>query len=282
MIKKSSSANTSPRRATYAAILEAEDLVLKHTREQYGKAFSVFSDAIDALLSLSYADCVTPTDQESEDYHFFVHVRHLYYGIPCAFRSCIALVEGGHYDDANNCLRSILEGLVKYKFLLNNKDKIVLYEKGSKDSTGEKVTIKRVFEESCGTDVQEKVYRLGSRFEHKSFIAGLPFLRARLNQDEKYSLVPVFQEQLCEGIINQLVYLLFGFLNLAEHFLSIQWANEAEKRFYKNIKRRLAQILLDRRTRFPAATPWNQAMDKVVCLKTGELEAAAKITETTN
>ncbi|MBI2742478.1 MAG: hypothetical protein HYX48_00980 [Chlamydiales bacterium] len=272
MNKTHNSANTSSIRPTYLAILEAENSVLLLTHEKYGKGFNIFAEAIDVLLSLSYVQCTVPKDQQSNEYQFHVHIRHFYYGIPNSLRSCIVLAERGHYDDAFNCLRSVLEGLVKYKYLLKNKDKIIAYETDGKDAAGKKVRISRAFEESCGPGVQEKAYRLGSQFEHKNFAAGLPLLRALLNKEQKYSLVPVFQQQLCEGAINYLTYLFFGFLNLAEHFFSFQWPAENEKLLFENMKKRFAKIILARRAQFPASLEWSSAMDKVVCVNASELE----------
>ena len=157
MDKLHDSANTTSIRSTYRAILEAENSVLLKTHEKYGKVFDTFEGAIDVLLSLSYVQCVVPNDQLSNQYQFFVHTRHFYYGIPNSFRSCIALTERGHYDDAFNCLRSILEGLVKYKFLLKNQDKIIAYETDGKDADGKKVTIRRAFEEFADLTFRKKL-----------------------------------------------------------------------------------------------------------------------------
>lgn len=272
MNQPNDSAHITSNRPTYLAILEAENSVMLQTHEKYGKPFNIFAGAIDVLLTLSYVQCTVPSDQQSNEYQFYVHIRNFYYGIPNSFRSCIALVERGHYDDAFNCLRSILEGLVKYKFLLKNKDKIIAYETDGKDTNELKVTIRRAFEESCGLGVQEKAYRLGSKFEHKNFAAGLPYLRALLNKEQEYSLVPVFHQQLCEGAINHLTYLFFGFLNLAEQFFSFQWEVGNDKQLYENMKKQFAKVILDRRIKFPASIEWSSAMEKVVCVNMSELE----------
>lgn len=262
------------RHATYADIVEAEKLVFTETQTQYGKAFQRLIEGIDILLEISYLECAIPTDQTSNEYLFYSHVRHLYYEIPTSFRSCISLTERGGYSDALNCVRSVLEALVKHKFLLKNQDKILAYEMDSKDASGKKVTIKRAFEESCGADVQEAVYKLGSQFEHKNFAATLPLLRARLNQESEYSLTPIFQKQLCEGVINYLMYLIFGYLNLAERFFSLTWPTNLANS-YQRAKGFLAKQILNRRSSFPNAIVWNSAMDKLVCIQLSEIEIAA-------
>lgn len=262
--------------AAYADIIEAEILVFAEAHKGYGKAFQRLIEGIDVLLEISYLECAIPTDQTSNEYLFYSHVRHLYYEIPSSFRSCISLTERGGYSDAFNCLRSVLEALVKHKFLLKNQDKILAYETDSKDASGEKVTIRRAFEESCGHDVQKAVYRLGSQFEHKNFAATLPLLRARLNQENDYSLIPTFQKHLCEGVINHLMYLIFGYLNLAEHFFSLTWPINLGNS-YQRTKGFLAKQILDRRSSFPNAIVWNSAMDKIVCIQLSEIEIASAI-----
>jgi len=148
------------------------------------------------------------------------------------------------------------------------------YETDGKNASGVKVTIRRAFEETCGVGVQKVVYRLGSQFEHKNFATGLPLLRARLNREKEYTLTPDFQQQLCEGVINHLMYLIFGFLSLSEHFFSFKWTDASLRERHHGIKGFLAKQIHDRRAQFPHAAEWNSAMERTVCMAISEIDSS--------
>lgn len=256
----------SKRKASFKDILKAESAVQEQTYDTYGKWFIRFGQAIDILLELCYCDCVLPEDQDSNEYRFIVFALDTYYEAPLSFRSCCVLMEKGLYPDSLNCCRSLLENLVKYKYLLDHKDQIIPYETDGKDSKGQKVTIKRAWEYVAGKDSQKTTYHFLSKFEHKNFGSSLPRLNASFNSAKTFSLLPVFNKTLAEVVINNLLFLLFGYINLAERFFPYQKQLQHADFFenYTDIKTFLDEQIQKKKIDFPQSMAWCEVMEKII------------------
>jgi hypothetical protein len=195
-----------------------------------------------------------------------IHALDVYYELPLSFRGCSVLMEKGLYSDALNCCRSILESLVKHKYLLDHKDQIEAYETGGKDSKGQKVTIRRAWEYVAGPDSQEKAYRLPSKLAHKNFGSSLPRLNALLNSQTSFSFIPVFNKILAETVIPHLMFLLLGYMNLSKSFFSYKY-HLAEPGFlenYNDIRGWLDDQIKKNKVKFPQIAPWCEVMEKIV------------------
>lgn len=257
---------TKSRKPTFKSILAAEILIQNQTYETYEKWFVRFSQSIDVLLGLCYLECDFPPDVNSDEYRFVVHALDAYYEISLSFRSCSVLMEKGLYHDALNCCRSILECLVKYKYLHDHKNLIEAYENDGKDSNGKKVTIRRAWEYVAGPDSQKKTYKFLSKFEHKNFGSCLPRLNASITGQSTFSPIPIFNKSLAEVVINNLMYLLFGYINLSKKFFSYKH-NHSDSHFfedYENIWNWLHEQIQKRKTLFPQAVEWCLVMEKII------------------
>jgi hypothetical protein len=261
-----SQSSAKKRHATYKDILLSENIIQKQTYNTYGKWFVRLGQAIDILLELCYYKCSLPEDQNSAEYRFIFFARDSYYEAPLSFRSCSALMEKGFYHDSLNCCRSILENLVKYKYLLDHKDLIIAYETDGKDSKGQKVTIKRAWEHVAGKDSQEKTYHFLSKFEHKNFGSSLPRLNASMSSESTFSLLPAFNKTLAEVVINNVLFLIFGYINLAERFFPyekpVAQADFFDK--YSDIKSFLHRQIQERKIHFPQSKVWCETMQKII------------------
>ncbi len=256
----------SKKHASFAGILMEEGNVQDQTYKSYGKWFERFEQAINVILELCYHNCALPGDQESDEYRFILFVLDTYYEIALSFRSCRLLMEKGLYHDSLNCCRSILENLVKYKYLLDHKEQIIAYETDGKDSKGNKITIRTAFEYVAGKDSRKVVYRLLSMFEHKNFGSSLPRLNALLNLEKTFSLLPEFNTNLAEGVINHLLYLLFGYINLADRFFSFKTPLQ-EADFYESyidIKIFFDEQIQKRKIKYPESKEWCEVMEKII------------------
>jgi|GEM_PF-6170265 len=266
MVHVDTEQSKSRRHASFRDILEAETLVQEQTYELYGKWFVRFGQAIDILLELCYHECSLPGEQNSDDYCFIVATLYSYYEMALSFRSCSVLMEKGLYQDSLNCCRSLLENLVKYKYLFDHKDQIIAYETDGKDSKGEKVTIRRAWEHVAGKGSQKKTYHFLSKFEHRNFGSSLPRLNAVSNKSKTISLLPRFNKLLAEIAINNLLFLLFGYINLADRFFPykqpIHLANFFES--YTDIKTFFHAQIQKKKTDFPQSAQWCEVMEKIV------------------
>lgn len=254
------------RNASFMDILAAESAVQEQTYNTYGKWFVRFGQAIDVLLELCYYEYILPEDQNSDEYRFIVFALDSYYEVSLSFRSCSVLMEKGLYHDSLNCCRSILENLVKYKYLLDHKDQIIAYETDGKDNLGQKVTIKRAWEYVAGKGSQKTTYHFLSKFEHKNFGSSLPRLNASLNAVDTFSLLPAFNKTLSEVIINNILFLLFGYINLSERFFPYKKPLE-QAIFFENfddIKTFFNQQIQKKKTDFPQSTSWCEIMEKII------------------
>ncbi|MBI5274430.1 MAG: hypothetical protein HY860_05185 [Chlamydiales bacterium] len=254
------------RHATYKDILLSESKVQEQTYKTYGKWFVRLGQAIDVLLELRYYKCSLPEDQNSDEYRFVLFALDTYYEAPLSFRSCSALMEKGLYHDSLNCCRSILESLVKYKYLLDHKELIIAYETDGKDSSGQKVTIKRAWEYVAGKDSQKTTYHFLSKFEHKNFGSSLPRLNASMSSASTFSLLPTFNKTLAEVVINKILFLIFGYINLAERFFPYEKPIVQADFFdnYSDIKSFLHQQIQKKKIDFPQSTAWCEIMQKII------------------
>ncbi len=254
------------RHATYKDILLSESKVQEQTYNTYGEWFVRLEQAIDILLELCYHKCLLPEAQNSNEYLFIAFALDTYYEAPLSFRSCSVLMEKGLYHDSLNCCRAILENLVKYKFLLDHKDLIIAYETDGKDSSGQKVTIKRAWEYIAGKGSQKTTYRFLSKFEHKNFGSSLPRLNASMSSESTFSLLPTFNKTLAEIVINNLLFLVFGYINLAERFFPYEKPIEQADFFdnYSDIKSFLHRQIQKKKIDFPQSTAWCEIMEKII------------------
>ena len=256
----------SPRHARFRDIITQENITQKQTYHSYGKWFVRFEQAIDVLMELCYYDYALPGDQSSSEYEFIISTLDTYYGLSMSFRSCSTLMEKGFYHDSLNCCRSILETLVKYRYLLDHKDQLIAYEKDGNDSNGKKVTLRRAWEYVAGIDSQKKTYHFLSKFEHKNFGSSLPRLNASTNSSKSFSLLPDFNARLAEIVINYLYFLLFGYINFADRFIPYQRPIQQSKFYteYLEIKTFLHEEIQKKKAIFPTSKAWCEAMEKVI------------------
>lgn len=256
----------SKRKASFRDILIAETAVQEETYKTYEKWFGRFAQAIDVLLELCYYKCILPDDINSNEYLFIFRALDTYYEVPLSFRSVSVLMEKGYYHESLNCCRSILENLVKYKYLFDHKDHIIAYETDGKDSNGKKVTIRRAWEHVAGKDSQKTTYHFLSKFEHKNFGSSLPRLNASMSSASTFSLLPTFNKTLAGVVINNLLFLVFGYINLAERFFPyekpIAQANFFDN--YSDIKEFLHQQIQKQKIDFPQSTAWCEIMQKII------------------
>ncbi len=266
MTDDNSKSTSQKRHATYQDILLNENLVQQETYKTYGKWFIKLEQAIDILLKLCYYKCSLPEDQNSNEYRFIIFALDTYYEAPLSFRSCSALMEKGLYHDSLNCCRAILENLVKYKYLLDHKDLIILYENDGKDSSGQKITIKKAWEYVAGKDSQKNTYHFLSKFEHKNFGSSLPRLNASMSSTNTFSLVPIFNKNLAEVVIINLLFMIYGYINLADRFFPYE-NPITDSDFYNNysdIKNFLFQQIQKKKIDFPQSKVWCEIMEKII------------------
>jgi len=270
------------RKPTFKDILAGEEIVIDQTITTYGKWFIKFGQGVEVLMGLSYLDLKPPI---AENVDFRSIVLHDYYQASFSFRACSLLMEHGFYSDAFICLRSLMERLVKNRYFFGNKDIVLVYEKyqlrdkmnkDEKDQLREELAqdekknkvknlkIKDMFNFLAEEGAYGKMYKFLCPFVHKN----VGYSSVQLNQDlnNSRSLLPEFNKKSAEGLINIMLYLLYGYLNLAPSFFEYEWKEgdeqllttyEESKAFFK------AQIIKKRRD-FPLFHDWDKYMRSII------------------
>jgi hypothetical protein len=176
------------KKATFIDLLKYEQNVQDETYKAFGKWFYKLRDSIDILFQLCYHKLNLPKDINSAEYKYITLALDSYNEVSMSFRSCSVLMEKGFYHDSLNLCRSILENLIKLKYLHDHKDQIDAYESNGKDKNGKKVTINRAMEYVGGKEFKN-IYHMLSKFEHKNLEANI----MKLNLSKLTSLINLEQ-----------------------------------------------------------------------------------------
>ena len=81
-----------------------------------------------------------------------------------------------------------------------------------------------------------------------------------------FSLLPAFNKNLAEVVINNLLFLLFGYINLAERFFPYQKQLQHADFFdnYTGIKTFLNEQIQKKKIDFPQSMAWCEVMEKII------------------
>lgn len=246
------------RKATLIDILAAEQEIEFKFYSEFEKFFVLFSECIDALINRSYVECMIPADIESDDYLFYFYAKESYMHAPFAFRSVTVLMAKGQYQEGLNLCRSTIENLINCKYLFFNK------EQAKKTLRGDFFSIKDRWEFIAGEGAYQKIYKLLCRTEHKNFGWGnsQPRLNAKFSQQEQFSLIPIYDQKQAGMIINYVLFLVYGYLNLFSLFFTCK-NNEVDIEFDLT-KRKLNDLLTQQKNKFPEAKVWCLIMEQIV------------------
>jgi len=260
------------RKPTFKDILASEQIVIDEVTSTYGKWFVKFGQGIDVLMALAYLNQKPPS---IENNCFQQIVLHDYYQASLSFRACSLLMEHGLYSDAFICLRSLMERLIKNRYFLDYKDIAYLYEVYQNRKLRKKMTLdekklvkgisaKKMFDFVSEEGAYEKIYGFLCGFTHKNFGHSTFQLNQQFNASN--SLLPKFNKIPSEGLINILLYLLYGYLNLAPSFFEYEWKESDQELLstYKEIKAFFKDQIIKRRALFPRFHDWDKYMRNII------------------
>lgn len=254
--------NLLTRQAVFDDILQAELKIEGKTKDFCGPWLNKQEQAINVLMSISYLERVMPLDIESDDYFFYFNAIYIYYDLPNSLRNISILMEKGAYGDALSLCRQLLDQLVKLRYFLVHKKIFKSYAEKGKDLNGKRIQIKDMWDYIAGENAYDMDYKFLSKLTHKN----AETIVHRLNNNYDNILIPEFNKQYVEAVINHLMYIVYGYLNLAP--LLTPYKFEANTfvclEQFKQMTSWFALQIQSRKNQFPNSNSWSLVMEKVV------------------
>lgn len=202
--------NTVQRLLSYDDILNQEIEVARFTQNRLHGASVNVPKLINTLFHLVYFFGSKP-DKESLEGHYHQYCWYAYYHLPYTLRACFLLWTRGYYLEASQLLRSILETLVKMKYLKNHTDQTeaVWLDKKSGKS---KIAIMSMFDEVIPGYYEIDYGALLSGFVHGSEASLLFKLQMVAAGTATVDQGVVYKENYSTYVLNQLVVFVLGYL----------------------------------------------------------------------
>lgn len=224
--------------------------------------------AINVLLQLMYFTG-PEKDINTLEGEFHSYVWHQYIQAPYSFRACYILYERGHYLNASILFRSLLESFIQCRYLFNHKDRVSAVWSGRKIKVGNKekyIRIKDMFEEICPGYFDKYYGKQLSGFAHGKIAANIFRVKRKSPMQGETIVIPKFDVDLATYVINNIVALLFGYLNFFPKFfpegfasLNVNLLDE-----YNHSKEWLQKGMNSHKKEHPRSLAWYKHMDKII------------------
>jgi len=196
----------------YKDILMQENEVAKTTlQELHGAAVNV-PKLIETLFHLSQQYNSERSDEENTEKYFHQYCWYTYYHLPYTLRACYLLWMRGYYLEASQLLRSILEVLVKMRYLRKYPKKVEAVWLNKKFK-GNRISIKAIFDNVIPGYYEMYYGKLLSGFVHGGSAALI--FKVELTNPETPAKVDwglVYKENYASYVLNQLIAYIHSYL----------------------------------------------------------------------
>lgn len=242
------------RQYNYKDILSANLKITEKTHKKYDRGLQKYEDIINFFIKIAYSTVNSEIYKNHSNNLYNIYVLSQYYELPMRFRSCITLMEQGLYAEAFNLIRSLLENLVKIKYFYKHQTLLEPFEKKQI-----RISFLEMFVDIKAEDAYKIIYKHLSKYEHCNIGAQTGELNKLLLSNQTISLVPLFNPSLAGAIINNLMYIFYGYLSFATICFSYD-----EKLDDQNVKKWLKDQILNHKEKYPEAAKWSKAMSQII------------------
>lgn len=228
--------------------------------------FANISPALNVLLHLMY---FTGRDKDvnTQEGLFHSYCWHQYIQAPYSFRTVIILFERGHYREAIIIVRSLYESFIQIRYLDQNRDKIdSVWSAGKirKEKEG-KISFKVMFDK-ISPGFYEKYYgEQLSGITHSKSISDIFRIERKSATEGRTIIIPEYNQVWAGYIVNNLIALLFGYLNFFPLFFPDGFGSidiNLSKEYIKSTAWLRTYLGQNRKT-FPKALDWYMYIDKI-------------------